>query len=512
MGMPKPRGAVPRVALFLACVSIGGTAFAEATKEELKNRLERLEREMSEVRALLQETGRSAQEAGEKAQAADEKAEAAVVAVEEQVDTGPSWADKVHVGGYGSVRFENTDLDAQRDTFTFRRFVLTADARPTDRLQTYFELEFERFAELELEKEISAEPGEFEAVQVVEGTNGSEIAIEQAWARYVINPSVNLDMGGVLVPLGRFNLNHDDNQWNLTRRSLVDTGVPVLPSAAAWPELGVGLSGAFPLDGGGLLDYRFYVVNGVQQDLEFEQEIKSEAGKTESIVEAEFEPTQGAFSSDLNDGKAVTGRLAYRPSPGHELAVSGYYGRYTPEFLSSESVWSLGLDGLSTFGGLELEYQLIHTDWGDVDRVAADFARVVPTLAGSGQIGTIQSEAEFALGGLSESRTGYWLEARYPVRPAWLRDSVLGRGFPDASLEPTLRFEQVFFNGMNGDDATVNRATLGLAYRPVPAWVFTLAGEYTWTDESSLDGLTSLSAGEGEDDALALTAGVAFGF
>ncbi len=45
------------------------------------------------------------------------------------------------------------------------------------------------------------------------------------------------------MPLGRFNLRHDDNLWNLPRRSLVDRGVPVLPSTAAWDELGVGFVG-----------------------------------------------------------------------------------------------------------------------------------------------------------------------------------------------------------------------------------------------------------------------------
>ena len=53
--------------------------------------------------------------------------------------------------------------------------------------------------------------------------------------------------GGVLVPVGRFNINHDDNRWDLPRRSLIDRGVPVLPSTAAWDELGAGFNGDIPL-------------------------------------------------------------------------------------------------------------------------------------------------------------------------------------------------------------------------------------------------------------------------
>lgn len=508
----------------------------EKLYEVIQQQQEALEKQKRQIEALMRqqrETDAQVAEASEKADTAvraaaetDRKAEAAVAAVE-RVDTAPSWADRVTLGGYGSVRSDVNDLQEHNDTFTFRRFVLTADARPTDRLQTYMELEFERFAELELEKEIEAGDDEFEAVQVVEGTSDSEIAVEQAWARYMINDSVNLDVGALLVPLGRFNLNHDDNEWNLTRRSLVDKGVPVLPAGAAWPELGLGLSGTIPFSGGrGLIDYRLYVMNGAQLDLELEEEVESEVedGEVEvkSKLEAEFEPTQGTFSEDLNDNKAVSGRVAIRPSPNHEVGFSGYTGRYTPDFLVDENVWSLGLDGLHNFGGLEFEYQAIHTDWGDTEEVAASFAQAAFSKEGA--------NAEIALGGngLAESRTGYWAEFRYPFWITALNDTFLGRDFANPALEPTFRFEQVFYNDQlrnvefeSGavtaldvlDDATLNRATMGLAYRPVPNWVFTLAGEYTWTDEDSLNGLTNFIAAQpGEDDAFSFTTGVAFGF
>src|SRR5207249_10882200 len=76
--------------------------------------------------------------------------------------------------------------------------------------------------------------------------------------------------GMMLVPLGRFNLNHDDNRWDLPRRSLVDRGVPVLPVKAAWDELGAGVSGEMPLGDQGSLGYQLYVVNGavLQPDVE----------------------------------------------------------------------------------------------------------------------------------------------------------------------------------------------------------------------------------------------------
>lgn len=109
---------------------------------------------------------------------------------------------------------------------------------------------------------------------------------------------------------------------------------------------------------------------------EFERfaELELEKEEVSSKLEAEFEPTQGTFSRDLNDNKALTGRIALRPSPNHDVAISGDYGRYTPDFLIDEDVWSPGFDGLHKVGGMELEYQVIRTDRGNTARVAESFA------------------------------------------------------------------------------------------------------------------------------------------
>src|SRR5262249_30320990 len=62
--------------------------------------------------------------------------------------------DKVTMGGYGSVRYETNSLKEPNKPagFDFRRFVLATDATPSDRLQAYIELEFERLGEIEIEK------------------------------------------------------------------------------------------------------------------------------------------------------------------------------------------------------------------------------------------------------------------------------------------------------------------------------------------------------------------------
>jgi hypothetical protein len=89
--------------------------------------------------------------------------------------------ERVRLGGYGSFRYEANDLDAANNSFDFRRFVLTLDARPFERLHFNFELEFERFTVLELERKIEASPEGIAIEQAIEGSNESELRIEQAW-------------------------------------------------------------------------------------------------------------------------------------------------------------------------------------------------------------------------------------------------------------------------------------------------------------------------------------------
>ena len=452
---------------------------------------------------------------------------------------GEGWWKRTSVGGYGSVRFEASDAEGANTGFTFRRFVLALDSQVTDRLETYLELEFERFTELELEKGIDAGASELEISQALEGGSGSEISIEQAWARYVVTPALRLDFGALLMPVGRFNINHDDNQWVLPRRTLVDRGAPVLPAKAAWAELGAGLSGTAEIGGGALVDYRLYAVNGTTLDFELETELEaaSEAGEDtelESVLEAEFGPSRGAFDGNANSSLALAGRVALRPAPGQEVALSGYVGNYVPSFLErDETLWSVGIDGLHHIGGFEVEYEAVRTHFDNLGAVASAFAtrtlakeREINGPAENGAFATHKIEFTLAKNVMAKNRTGYWVEIRRPFWPAALNDTVLGRGFAHPQLVPAFRMEQVFFDdqlqGIEFDggllsqfrtrDAHINRATLGLGYRPVPGWVVQLAGEYTWTPEDNLSGLTNfLDAGDA-NDTFSLLLGLAFNF
>lgn len=440
--------------------------------------------------------------------------------------------ERVKIGGYGSLRYENSSLDDLHSTFNFRRFVLTTEAKIAPRLHFYTELEFERFRKLELERSVGPADNGLLAKQGFEGTNGSEISLEQAWLQYDLTEWVSLRGGAVLVPLGRFNLRHDDNLWNLPRRSLVDKGAPVLPSAAAWDELGVGLVGKTPLGREGQLAYQFYVVNGVSLDAEIEHLVQSREdtrGKLEA--EVELSPSTGTFANDIKNAKSLTGRLAWSPLVGHELAGSFYWGRYTPQYLKSKNVWSLGFDGLTHVGPIDLEWEYIFTRFEGVKNVARRFAKVVKDkeVAVEEDVSpNLETELDFELANLSKTKHGYWLEARYPFWLDSLSDTLWGRSFSNPQFIPTLRWEQVWFpsllQGAEFEDGKltefktagrfVHRITAGFAYVPTPLVRFSLAYEYTWTNSGqSLGGVTNfLPARANEDHAHAILAGMSFGF
>jgi len=520
-----------RMGLMVAALIAAAGYTAPARGADLTSRTEALEKQIEELRKdLVAIKSDQAQQDKETARKIEESLAQSQNMVDGLRNTTLSLFERIKVGGYGSGRYEANSLREQSNTFTLRRLVLTTDAKIAPRIRFFSEIEYERFRKLEIERTtFQRTEGGLEVVQAVEGTPGSELAIEQAWVQYDIMPWLNFRAGAILVPLGRFNLHHDDNLWNLPRRSLVDRGVPVLPSTAAWDELGLGFLGQLDIGNFGLLDYQLYVMNGVTLDSEVENVIETRTGDTAKFeAEVEVQPSTGTFSQDFKNAKALAGRLAWQPAPGHEIAPSFYWGRYTPSYLPSESVWSIGIDGITTHGPFQLEGEGVFTRFEGVPTVAKSFAQVVGNQVSEGETGGVETEVKFKLANLASTKIGYWLEARYSIWPRFLNGTFLEWQFNDPQIIPTLRWEQVWLDGLveeaafnNGvltgfstDNRIVNRITAGLAYRPTPLVVFQLAYEYTWTNQNkSLAQVTNfIPAGPNESDLHSVMFGVGFGF
>jgi hypothetical protein len=532
--MPIKRLATTTALMTLLLSTVHATPIHAASPEEIEAKLKALEEQVGALRRELQDARKPAPPSapapatapqpppttgGTASQAPQPTQETAPPYV-----ARPSLLSDFKIGGYGSTRFEASDLKNLNNTFTFRRFVLSGDAAIGDVLRAVVELEFERLTELEIERKRVSEGGAQGFSQAIEGSDQSELSLEQAWVQFALADWAKFRAGMLLVPLGRFNLNHDDNRWDLPRRSLVDRGVPVLPSTAAWSEVGMGFVGDIPVPVG-TLSYQAYVMNGVTLDSSIETFAR---GSGELEAEVEIQPRRGTANIDVKRDKAGALRLAWSPALGHEVAASAYYGRYTPDFLPSEAVWSWSVDGKSTFGPFEIEGEYVFTHWDNIRRVANGFARAVIDKSFESGTAPLNSTIEFELAGLATTKHGYWVDLRYRFFPDFLRGTVLGRPFENPQFIATLRGEQVWLNGLvqdvdfaggvlgdiTRDNRFVNRVTLGLAYRPMPLVVFQAALERTWTDRNkSLAAVTNfLPAQRTEDTANSFLFGVAFGF
>ena len=439
---------------------------------------------------------------------------------------GVAVTDKVTMGGYGSVRYETNSLEEPKPAgFDFRRFVLTTDATPNDRLQAYIEVEFERLGEIEVERALARTSTGTAFTEDLEGGNGGEISIEQMWGQFKFSDPFSVRFGQVLVPLGRFNINHDDDRWNIPRRTLVDRNVPILPVRVAWTELGAGFVGSKGVGKSGQLTYQAYVVNGATLDFTVEKAVESQANEPGVIkLASEFSLGRGPVNGE-GGVRAGGWRLMYSPELNYEIAVSNYEGGYTPDFFEPSdahlSAW--GVDGLFRHKTFALEGEWIHTHFGDLKGVEQAFVNAVTGSTGTAPLAADGTEAEFALTNLSPNRQGFWLEGRYSFWPMKWQNNRLGKGFEDPQLTWVLRFERATVKDLideisieNGEISTgepqtlrQERFTIGLAYRPIQSVVFSVAMEHNRRLEGDV---LLFPFGQPAQAYTSLLAGMAFGF
>jgi hypothetical protein len=457
------------------------------------------------------------------------------------------FGDSLRIGGYGSFRFETNDLDklprvgnlpvARHDSngFDIRRLVLTADVSPSERLRLYTELEFERFAKLEIERTAIPENRGGQSpiagtrfIQEVEGQDGSELKLEQFWAQYNLTKNVGIRGGIILPPVGRFNILHDDDYWDIPRRTLIDRDAPALPVKTAWSEAGLGLIGSSPI-GKGFINYQFYVVNGVTLDYAIEQTVAVRDDK----AKIEFEPEIFFDSGAVNGSRpvnALTWRVGLSPRVGNEIAFSGYHGKYTPKFLQTSAyINTLGVDGKLTVGSFEAEGEFIYTRFGKLRQVLSDLARNLVNSEGEDELNETETEVAVGLKGpFTDRRHGFWVDLKYRARPGWLKRSWLGESFSDPQLIPILRYERVWYKDLvrefgfrnsvvdefELESLSQDRVTLGLTYRPISSVPISIAYQRNQRRSgSTLIFPDTLGLGRPSDRSFnSLMIGIAFGF
>lgn len=185
---------------------------------------------------------------------------------------GETIKEKIELHVYGNVDF--LDFKGEDNRFDAESIELFFGTYLTPRLRFYGELEFEMPASIGEER-------------------GGAIEFEQGYVDYLIHDYINMRGGIILVPLGRFNLEHFAPFRDLAGRPLVDE--QIIPTD--WSEAGMGLFGSIPLTDSSSLSYEAYLINGLTND----------------ITDEGLRDARPGFGSDNNNNKASVGRILLKP-------------------------------------------------------------------------------------------------------------------------------------------------------------------------------------------------------
>ena len=193
-----------------------------------------------------------------------------------------SWAEKIRIGGYGELHYNNLDGEggaADKDEIDFHRFALFLDHTFNERTRFFSELEVEHS-------------------NAGEGKKG-EIELEQAYVEYDLNENHRAKAGLFLVPVGIMNETHEPPAFYGVERNSVEKDI--IP--ATWWAGGAALSGQL----GGSFAY----------DLAVHEGLSTTAAKS-------YKPRDGRQKTSEARGKnlAYTARVKWTGLPGVELGVA----------------------------------------------------------------------------------------------------------------------------------------------------------------------------------------------
>jgi len=298
-----------------------------------------------------------------------------------------------------------------------------------------------------------------------DATQGAEIGLEFAHIDYLVKEPFNLRAGILLVPIGKFNLLHDSPLNDLTDRPLVSR--LVIPSTMA--ETGAGFYGTLYPGRTSKLDYEFYVTTGpCGYNGDGSPRIREEDGTRRSRQRKC--PSEDGL--DINNGKAVSGRVAFSPMLGVEVAGSSYFGNASP--LSYNPLSITAIDWTFQRGPFEL---LGEAAWayarGNSRAVqGATFATPGSLLSG---LNTLNSFAA-----PPQRMQGFYVQANYHFMPAFLTALSPKRFGEGSTFTAVFRYDRVNLNMDNRGENSgeLEQFSFGLNYRPIEDAVFKASYQY----------------------------------
>jgi len=306
-------------------------------------------------------------------------------------------SQRVILGGYGAVEFET--FGGSKTSFEGKLEVLIA-GQIHDRIRFYNEID------------LGIPEGEAEA--------------EQAYIDLLIAKWINLRGGVVLVPFGKWNLDHFDPRRDLTDRPLVAS--QIVPTT--WGDLGASIFGLIPWSSNVVSTYEVAVINGLTDQF--------------SSTNGGLQDAKSSLRRDNNGQKAVVGRATVKIADQYEIGVSGYRGASSPTNGKTITGFDIDLEfkprGVPFWEDFELKGEFAHFD-----------------IHGSSTPSRLY---------------GYYAQLNYHFWPSMFDHTFLGEPYSHPTFTLAGRYDHARISTRAGTGSlTEDRFTVGLNYRPIENYV-----------------------------------------
>lgn len=328
------------------------------------------------------------------------------------------------IGGYGELHYNDVTAGLPESQsagqLDFHRFILYAGYNFNDWISFQSELELEH--------------------TLLEGDEGGEVALEQAYVDMRYSPEFGVRAGIMLVPVGIVNPVHEPPTFNGVERPNVEKYI--IPST--WRESGIGVYGKFRNG----LSYQAYLMAGLDA---------SGINGAEGIREAR----QNGFESSV-DNIGFTGRVDYRINLKWNVGASFFYSD-----LQTDALYGEQLDGVR-FG--MLEGHLLYTD----NRFEARGLVAISSISNADKLNNTFGK------GAGKGQFGSYVELAYDLLPSFKPET-------EQQLFAFARYDvyDTNFQTADGlqhvDNYQHDEMTLGLTYKPTPQVAFKMDYQFLGT-------------------------------
>jgi len=365
---------------------------------------------------------------------------------------------KAIVGGYMDLQFR-----------THRNAVLETGADGRGTTNGYDQQRFVPFIYADITEHLKF-ASEIEIEHGIRGNTGdNEISLEFAHIDYLVHELINVRAGVVLIPLGKFNLLHDSPLNDLTDRPIVSR--LVIPSTMS--ETGAGFYGTFYPGRTGKVDYEVYYTTGpcgYNAHTDGSPRIDEEHGTSRSRQRKCW--SDDGF--DINNGKAVSGRIAYSPMLGIEVGGSGYFGNQSATSYNPLSIYAV-------------DWTLQRGPFEVIGEAAWAYSRGNSRAIGGSSISGFAPGSLLTgmntlnpLGAPPQRLWGFYVQGNYHFMPSFLTKLAPRRFGEGSTFTAVIRYDRVNLNMDNkGENAGEwEQISFGLNYRPIEDAVIKMSYQY----------------------------------